>query len=514
MRRRVALAAAWAGWAVLALAAIAGPPASAAAPAAPQAYDALHPLVLPPGAVGVVAADLPPVVLSRIRTASAADLRVFDAAGTPQPHALVRPPPTAARDITALQPLAIRGARLDASATVAGRQAPSGPLRLRIDQSGDGRTIEAIVDDAPAAPADAPVRSWLFDTRALQAPLAELEIDAVLPGGRIVGVALHASADLREWQPIATDSALYRQDADGGVRTERLALAEPQALRGRWLRIDLDDGTIKAARAATGVSARPGEGAVWLTLGAPRPGDAGSGRVALEWRPPFGLPIEAIELRPSRPDALATVRVMGRDRLGEPWRAMAEGVTYRLSRPGAPEAMSPALAVRASPVALLRVESDTPGFDTMAPQARVAVAPLRLVFVAGGTPPYRLAVGLDPGEAPRSAALPVASLVPGFRQGADAALPRAVVGDAPSRPPSAPWLELYGLRIDGRSALLWSALLGGVAALGWIAWQALRPAPPQPVVPPPGEPAADGLEDPDNRSASRARSASDRNDAS
>lgn len=457
MRSRVV-----AGWLLAA-----GVSMAAAAPALGlDDFQVVYPLQSPAGASGLVGVELPGQVLARLRTADAVDLRVFDARGVPMPHALVRLTPPAARASVALQTHPVRGAQQGGS---------GGPLRLRVEQRGDTRVVEAVSDGAPdtVGTAPAPSGTFLLDTRALAEPVAEIALEATLPAGRIVTATAEASADLRDWQSIAVRSALVRLDGDApGANAGRIVLAEPVALRGRWLRIAFDDRTVRiaAAQAVLQPSQAPGASAAWLPLGEPLSRQA----QAVEWRVPFGLPIEAIDLRPSRPNALAAVRVLGRARAGDAWHALGGGVAYRLDQPGRPEATGAPLALRGFSGGLLRVESDTAGFSDWAIEARAAVRPLRLVFVAGGTPPYRLAVGHD--DAP-AVALPVANLIPGYQEGAERALPQATVGQAQPRPQRWPVLDVGAMRIDLRSVLLWVVLLGGVAVLAWIARAALRTPP-------------------------------------
>lgn len=101
-----------------------------------------------------------------------------------------------------------------------------------------------------------------------------------------------------------------------------------------------------------------------------------------------------------------------------------------------------------------------------APQLEVSRPGRQIVFVARGEGPFTLAFGdLQLGPA----ALPIDALLPGYEKGAQAALPLARAGAVKRGPPPTRWERL--LEAPPRRLALWAILVGGVLALGFMAWR-------------------------------------------
>ena len=91
----------------------------------------------------------------------------------------------------------------------------------------------------------------------------------------------------------------------------------------------------------------------------------------------------------------------------------------------------------------------------------------RVVFAARGNPPFTLAIGR-----PRlsAAALPIATVVPGYRPDQPLVASPAQLDAAQSRPGERGWLD----DVDPTQAAMWAALLVAVAVLGGLAWRLVR----------------------------------------
>jgi hypothetical protein len=102
----------------------------------------------------------------------------------------------------------------------------------------------------------------------------------------------------------------------------------------------------------------------------------------------------------------------------------------------------------------------------------VLFEPRQLVFVAGNTGPYELAVGR---AGVSSTALPLAMLMAITSRPLDA-LPAARIANASSVAPPAPgwWAPLLPADIDSRAAGLWVVLALAVLILGGVAWTLVR----------------------------------------
>jgi hypothetical protein len=166
------------------------------------------------------------------------------------------------------------------------------------------------------------------------------------------------------------------------------------------------------------------------------------------------------------------VRVLARQQREQPWTPLARHVVFSLVQDGQTR-RSPPLELDQAAWREWRVEADpaSPGF-TAPPQITALLAPVQLVFVASGAPPFTLAAGRADAA---SMNLPLASLLPGYEPGAQAKLPAATLAAAaapattaavPTTPP--------GSQRDTRQWALWAVLLVGVLALGGMAWALLR----------------------------------------
>lgn len=118
----------------------------------------------------------------------------------------------------------------------------------------------------------------------------------------------------------------------------------------------------------------------------------------------------------------------------------------------------------------LEVDDRGGGLGNDAPALSFAVRATQLVFLGRGAPPYSLAVG---NATVKSAALPLATLIPGVSPEKLAALGRATMAAAPVAPvaPTGP-VEASGP--DLKRIGLWAVLVLGVFFLAWMALGALR----------------------------------------
>ena len=105
---------------------------------------------------------------------------------------------------------------------------------------------------------------------------------------------------------------------------------------------------------------------------------------------------------------------------------------------------------------------------------RASHLPRHLVFVARGVEPFVIAYGkwARAGEkgTPVAAALPLATLIPGYRPEVEWSLPAARAGAAVMHNPAA--VESgFADRVEPRKLGLWAVLLGAVLVLALMAWR-------------------------------------------
>jgi hypothetical protein len=168
------------------------------------------------------------------------------------------------------------------------------------------------------------------------------------------------------------------------------------------------------------------------------------------------------------------LRVQARNGGNEPWRDIGRGVFYRLQREQSADSVAPPLALAGS-ARYLRLQVDVRSAPPDPSQTRVLVevAPLSLVYAAQGTAPHTLLAG-SADAAP--GALPLATLVPDLER-ERTRFGRAELG---------PWVEdsVAAQAADRRArqarlkpVLLWSVLIAGVGALGFVVWRLTKEKP-------------------------------------
>ena len=452
-------------------------PTAQAAPAAdsPASYATHWPLQLPADA-SLIRLPLTAEVLTQAQTADLRDLRVFDAAGRPLPLALDRfgpetraPAPTAA-PIT-LPALPIVGEPQPGKA--------SGGMALRIEENADGRVVRldlpptgAAPQEAPANAAAGPLAGVLVDSRAQAAALQAIELDATWPPARPFSFRLDASADLRDWQPLGEVTVYRSGDGDKAVTTPARIELAGVSLQGRYLRVTWDaaPGAVQVSAAhLLPVAAQTAPARLAVPLALP---DAGRDPRALEWRLPFATPVVALDIRAADPATLVPVRLLVRQQREQPWTPLARHVVFKLTQDGRTQ-HNPTLELGQSGVWRewrLEAEASSPGFP-VAPQITAWLAPAQLVFMAGGQPPYTLAAGRA--DAP-AAALPLASLIPGYEPGAQARLPAATLIASPAAAAVPVSATAVSAQHDPRQWTLWAVLLAAVLALSGMAWALVR----------------------------------------
>ena len=180
------------------------------------------------------------------------------------------------------------------------------------------------------------------------------------------------------------------------------------------------------------------------------------------------LPVELLRLVPQQDNAVVSAMIFSRDDPKAPWRAVANAGFYRLKRDGT-EVSSPPIDIgrRAARYWMARL---APGSSAGAPTLEVQWRAAGLVFVAQGEGPFYLAFG-NPQAA--STALALTTLVPQYEKGKERKLAFARVGDVRAGPPPSRWDNLVG-SLNARRIALWAILVGGVIALGVMAWRLSR----------------------------------------
>jgi hypothetical protein len=420
------------------------------------------PIVLEQPAAFVVL-PLPASTYARSERPDLADLRLLDAQGRRVPFAFL---PPAAQPVPLTRPAALYplpGQR-DADGDWAS------PLTVQVHR-GEVRVHPATTTAKRAGSAVLP--GWLVDLgpREADTPRAlALRFAWSGPATFTAPYALQTSDDLRDWHPAAGGQLMALQSATGPLRQ---AEAPRPTGSGRFVRLLWSDPAsapaLTEARPVFAVDEAPSaDPPVTLTITpATPPADASRGAVCFDLGGP--LPVSRLDVDPGPPPRVLPLRIEGREAAGRPWRAVAQGVSYRLARDGRTIA-SPPLAATVALRHLCVVPDERAAAPDGALKLTLQVHLPRLVFAQQGTPPFTLRAGAA--DAPPGA-LPASTLVP-MLEAQRPQFGRATLGD---------WAE-DAAAVQARAAgqrqaawrrwALWAVLLGGVALLGAMVWRLAR----------------------------------------
>jgi hypothetical protein len=413
------------------------------------------------GAQALFEVELPAAVHEGVMRADLGDLRVFNAAGEPVPHAFL-PRPRASREKGKPLSLPFFALRGDAVGGVEG-------VEVRVER-GTGKTVLTMKpgDGKPLRPAA--LLGYVVDASLVESPLQALVLE--LPAGAdnvVTRLRVEASDDLARWTTLVVDAPVVYLAA-GGQRLEQLRVEFPPR-QARYFRLSWP----AAARPLElrGLTLEPGEAVVeaprrWRQV----PGSAATDKDARAGDYVFDLggqfPVDRLRVSLPQINSVAAIEILARAGAGDAWRRVAVSTAYRLGAPGQ-EVVSPDLPVSLTTDRywLLRVDQRGGGLGAGTLELGVGWLPQRLVFAARGAAPFQLAYG---SRRASPVAYPVSTLVPGYRaddDGAPAAIPlgRAttgavltLAGDSALREP-----------VDWQRWTLWGSLLLGVVLLGWMA---------------------------------------------
>jgi hypothetical protein len=438
-------------------------------PAGPAASEfAWRGMVSPVEGASLVRIALPVDALSRLQSARAEDVRVFNSAGQVVPFAVIAASDLA-RNAPPVQTRAYAALGL-VSASSPGTTPQDGRVEVHMGQGADATVVW--VQTKSKTPAQDPV--WpavLLDMRAERQTLSALQLQGDWPRNTLVHLEVASSDNLRDWSPVAVKGPVFRFDGSDAPAQTALELSQPQSFQGRYLRLSWGAQTGVRLQSATGRVADTREPVERLRtdLGASTP----DGAYARVWTLPFATPVQAVYAQAQQDKALIPVRLSGRSDSAQPWRLLASSVVYRLDTVGGGRS-NPPQEIPAATLRQLRLEPSN-GLPLPPEGLRVwaELAPVQLVFLASGSGPFVVAAGraATPPVAVDAATLASASATP------LQALPVTAVRQLRADLPGAPQLwaaSLLPAHVSLRSAVLWAVLLVGVSALGGVAYALLR----------------------------------------
>ncbi len=423
---------------------------------------------------------LPPAVYQGVTRRDLGDVRVFNGAGEVVPHAF-RPRRTEKVDAGLSTPLTLFPLKAPAGASIDGlaisvRRSASGAVSVDVKSSG-----------APAAAQE--TVAYLIDMSAQDRALRALDLDWKATEGFSGKLRVDASDDLANWRTLASGAPLLSLEV-GGQRLQQKRVELPQQkakyLRLAWVSDYASAGAKNAAPEMTAASGELAEKFIeapreWAKFSAVQntKADAKAGEYIFDLKGQF--PIDRLRLELPEPNTVVQVEVLARGSVEQPWRSVARGVAYRLRQAGG-EVASPDIQVGASSERwwMIRVDQRGGGLGGGLPTLNAGWVPHQLVFAARGTSPFTLAYG---NRGAQAGALPIESLIPGYREDAGASVRAAKTGTQPivnvQATSAQPQKELGGEarlqeQIDWKRWSLWGVLGLGVLVLGVMAWRLVK----------------------------------------
>lgn len=416
-------------------------------------------------------APIPLEVYRSVSDPALRDIGVYNAAGAAVPRMLQpprEPPPADERTLPlALVPLF--------GAPAAQRE----QLRLLMRQGAAGTTLSLDTASATAADADAaapplPRTAYLVDLRALEESLVGLRFVWSDSGwgdsatGFIGTVRVETSDDLQQWRQVARGTLADLAFAETQIEQDRLPLdgATGDYLRITWsgLPADWPLDTLSGIRQPAGTE----EMRDWLELAAVSIEEDGR---SLTFDADGYPPVDRVKLFLDSANVVVRAQVLYRGSEEAPWRQVHEGVFYHVSRDGQ-VLQSPAAAIAPVRASQWQVRIASGSADGGL-RLQLGWRPERLLFLAQGEGPFELVTGRARDQAedyPQQRLLGDPSLfrlleADGATREAHIGARQALAGEAALQPdPRARW----------RTALVWTALIGAVLLVAWLALSLLR----------------------------------------
>lgn len=411
---------------------------------------------------------LPAAVYQGVARRDLGDVRVFNGVGEVVPHAW-RPRRMEKFEAGARVPLTLFPLKAAVDANLDG-------LAINVTRGANG-ALGAVSVNVKAGGAKPGVETvaYLIGLSGQDRALRAIELDWKASEGFSGRLRIDASDDLASWRSLVSGAPLLNLEV-GGQRLQQKRVEFPQqkakSLRLAWLREDN-----YAPPEITAASAELAEKFVeaareWRKFSAAK-GDK-DGEYIFDLKGVF--PIDRLRLELPQTNTIAQIEVLARDKPDSQWRSVSRGVAYRLNQAGA-EVQSPDIQVSAvgERWLMIRVDPRGGGIGCGMPVLGAGWVPHQLVFAARGGPPFTLAYG---NRSAQSGALPVESLIPGYREnaGADVRVVKAseprLINTQPAT--SSAQKELGGQtrlreQIDWKRWSLWVVLGLGVLVLGAMA---------------------------------------------
>jgi hypothetical protein len=322
------------------------------------------------------------------------DLRVFNSQGEVVPHSLEHKTfqelEETARHPILMFPIDGAPAKLPSRS------------ELELKEDASGRVVHVRFSGQETGSSQ-PTRAYLLDLRKQDQKLKGLDFEwSPAEPNRMVPILVEASDDLKYWRPLTSGAVLARL-AYQGETLERKRVEFPE-VRSSFLRITWDGDTplrltsisgefvsgkkLDAVRSWTRVSGR---------LRSPANPSASASAAGEEFI--FGtqssLPVDSIQVLLPETNTFIRLRLSSADTEDGPWVERFAGTVYRMTVEGK-EIVSLPIQLRsfvADRYWVFRIEGKESSWGGKAPELELGWVPHRLLFLARGDAPFRLAYG-------------------------------------------------------------------------------------------------------------------------
>lgn len=396
-----------------------------------------------------------PFEAHRFARGDLSDLRIYNGKGTAMPFAFITPTREPGKKVDFPVPLfAIAAAKAGA---------PAGDVSLDVRAAKDG-TLIALRTQPKASPKAPPPAAWVADATAIDEP-----VDAVIlawerkPGTEVARVFVEASEDLKTWSPLVFGGVV---NLEQGGRTLSQPKLEFPARKVKYLRVTpRTEGFVLTGLRVERTGAASAIPTHKVTVG----GASFDKRNEFQYDLQAAVPVTQLRLLLAEPNSIAPSIVESRRDEDAEWRVVLASTTfYRMDRDGE-EIRSPPVEIPVTSARYWRVKvNPNAGVPGIWPRLEASWIPQELAFVARGEGPFMLAVG---NENVSRGDLPLATVIPGYKNGDEKKLALVEVGAVRDVPNLGSWWDKLLRGVEGKKALLWAVLIGGVWILGLMAWR-------------------------------------------
>lgn len=435
--------------------------------------------------------SIPANALGLFRSRDLSDLRVFNSSNQAVPYAML---PTQVSKTLAVSLRSYPLFPIQVS-TQAGAGGVNGDVQLRIEERAGQRIVtlgteKSTEKKSSSAPAPAPLTEltgYLLDTQDLNGRLDYLEFEADLPIGEPIQISVSASRDLRNWRSLADASPIFRFGGEGAPGNLRVALAGAN-LTKEYLRITWSSLVGNAAQTFKIKSVKIAE--VPKVAAVPKqqfilPIAIGENANEVVTKFSSSIALQALAIQITGTNVLMPVRISVREGRTQPWRQIASTVLYRMTS-GASTITNPPVELASEQlgrggdaVREYKIEADkgAAGFTNNLPVVNAIVDPVEIAFLASGSGPFTLAIGLADAK---PLALALSSLIPGYTAGAEQslALAKATLATEKITPPAPPtMIDKIGDKTgapSSKSLILWAVLVGGALLMATLVFGLMK----------------------------------------